>query len=141
MKVISRRVVTGLAFFFLLLEAHAQTNAEWRVISDESELRELISGKLLEGTYWTYYFRADGKMGYKQYDFISVREWKISEGGEICMAVFSRPEKIIDCETVEKTNTSPTEYRMTSEIGVFEFSLQNPTDELVNAVLDRAGPE
>jgi len=42
---------------------HAQV---WTQIEDPDQVRQLISEKTMDGKYWKYYFRSDGKLAYAQ---------------------------------------------------------------------------
>jgi len=132
-------LVTFLALFTNL--SRAQSNTSWQLITDSNELTELIKGKALGSKDWIFYFRGDGKLASMQYGSMTVREWSVTENGEVCYAVFSMPDKIIRCGTVEKATSSQPRYRMITESGSFEFEIKAPPADLVNAIIERAGPE
>jgi hypothetical protein len=116
-------------------------DGEWVTIDNPVEIRELISGRALDGEYWKFYFRADGVMGYTKNNFPSVRGWTITEDGRLCYSVYSMPERIIDCDRIQQTQGSPTSYRFKSETNEFPIEFSAPAQELIDAVTERAGPE
>ena len=122
-------------------QAPAQGDTEWIPIDDAGEVRALIAGKELNGGYWRFYFRADGKMAYEQADFISFREWSIDDDGAISMSIYSMPDKIIDCQSIEGTEDSAPRYRIRAANGNFEIEITEPSGELVSALLEKAGPQ
>jgi hypothetical protein len=135
--------ITVLAFFGIISFSTtvAQEHQEWMAIADPAELRELVSGQALDGRYWKFYFRADGKMAYSKNDFISVREWSITDAGKLCYSVFSLPDRIIECHTVERTAELPATYRFKSETEEFVIEFSAPAKDLIDAVTERAGSE
>lgn len=139
MKATFQIFVIGLAVAANSIQA--QSSETWQLIENPNEISELIKGKALGGKDWIFYFRSDGKVASMQYDSITVREWSITQSGKVCYAVFSMPDKIIRCETIENTNSSPQRYRMVNEYGVFEFEVKNPPTDLVNAIVEKAGPD
>ncbi len=132
-------IVLSLLAFSSVVQA--QTAINWEPVSDPEELRVLFSGNTYGGLDWIWHFRSDGKLGSFQYDTISIREWTITEVGEICFAVFTMPDKIIRCETVQKSDTSPLRLRMVSDIGKFEMAPKEAPKELIDALVERAGSE
>ena len=142
MKILS--IIFGAVVFILsFTNTNAQTDQEWIDINDPEELRNLISGRSMDARYWAYFFRADGKMSYWQdgYDFISVREWTIKENGDLCLFVYSRPDHIIDCPKIQKTSTSPVQYRHKGATGNQIVRFMDPTSNLIDAITKTAGAE
>ena len=37
---------------------------EWVSVTDPQEVKELVSGKAIDGKYWTHFYRTDGNMAY-----------------------------------------------------------------------------
>lgn len=137
-----RKILLPLTLFPAMLLAVALCYAqEWEKITNPEELRELLSGKEMDGKYWVYYFRPDGKMAYLVYDFMSVREWAIKDNGDLCLNVYSMPDRIIDCFTIDQTSSDPKQHRITGKTGVFIIKFTEPSERLVNAVMEKAGPE
>lgn len=126
------------AMLLVFTPAHAQ---EGERITSPDELRELLSGKEMDGEYWVFYFRPDGKMAYLQDDFVSVRERTIKDNGDLCLNVYSMPDRIIDCLTIHRVDNQPGQYQISGKTGLFKITLKEPSDRLVNAVMERAGPE
>jgi len=121
-----------------LTSAQSQTES-WKKIDDPDEVRQLIVGKALDGKYWKYYFRTDGKMAYEQGGFTSVREWKINSVGAICMNIYSMPDKILGCEIFSRTVGPPTQYRLEHNGGKSKVQIVEPEQALIGAVLKKAG--
>ena len=129
------------AFTGALSSSAATGSDKWVDIDDPAEIRELITGRGLDGKYWKYYFRADGIMAYSRNDFPSVREWSITDDGRLCYAVYSLPDRIISCDRIQRSRQLPTEYRFTTETGDFPIEFSDPAQDLIDAVTERAGPE
>ena len=137
-----QKVLVQLILFLTMLFVLALSNAQdWEKITNPDELTELLSGKEMDGKYWVFYFRPDGKMAYLQDDFVSVREWTIKNNGELCLNVFSMPDRIIDCLTIAQTGSDPKQYQITGKTGVFIIKFTEPSERLVNAVIEKAGTE
>jgi hypothetical protein len=133
-----------IAFAFVVslsTETIAEEHQEWVTIDNPRELRELVSGRALDGKYWKFYFRADGVMAYSKNNFPSVREWNVSDDNKLCYSVFSLPDRIIHCHTIQRTRESPTLYRFESETEEYLIEFSTPAKDLVDAVNERAGPE
>ncbi len=118
----------------------AQAEVPWTTISDSAELRQLVSGRALDGKYWKFYFRADGVMAYSRNDFPSVRGWNITPDGRLCFHVYQMPDRVIDCQTVQRTDGEPPQYRFASETSDFPIRFSEPDQDLIDAVSNRAGP-
>ena len=120
----------------------AQIELEWTAITDPVELQELVSGKAIDGKYWMHYYRDDGNMAYyyPETDAMSVRKWEIDDDGKLCMAVYSKPDRIIDCVIFQQALGEPTRFRTkwSSGVNAFEF-FDEPPEKLSNALNDIAG--
>ena len=126
----------GITFLFSNVNSQAES---WITVDDPEEVRQIIGDMALDGKYWKYYFRSDGRMAYEQDGFISVREWTINEDGTICMSIYSMPEKIVGCETLSRNDDTPAQYRLEHEIGLSAVDIITPDQALIDAVLERAG--
>ncbi len=122
------------------LTAVAQADPTWTTISDPAELRQLVSGRALDGKYWKFYFRADGIMAYSRNEFPSVRGWNITSDGRLCFHVYQLPDRVIDCQTVQRTDGESPQYRFASETSEFPIQFSEPDQKLIDAVSNRAGP-
>ncbi len=132
--------VTTLFGSLLLSFASVHSQAEsWTKIEVPDEVRQLIVDKVLDGKYWKFYFRSDGKMAYEQDGFTSFREWKINTDGEICMNIYGMPEKTLGCDSFYQTNEKPVQYRLEHKGGKSIVRIVEPDDTLVDAVLKKAG--
>jgi len=132
--------VTTLCGSLALSFASAQSQSEsWKKIDDPDEVRQLIVDKALDGKYWKYYFRSDGKMAYEQGGFTSIREWKINTDGAICMNIYSMPDKNLGCETFSRTDGTPVQYQLEHKDGKSRVQIVEPDQALIDAVLEKAG--
>ena len=118
---------------------------DWEPINNPDELRQLLNGKGLDGEDFADYYRADGAMGYfnKQYSTTVIRKWVVGENGEICMYIFVKPDKLVSCQTVERSAVDSDLIRLT--ISGRGYSVQarltnTPLQDLVDAVTKTAGP-
>ena len=137
-------LLCALMVFIAIPTQATQSEQGWINVDNPEELRRLISGRKMQaGEYWSYFFRADGKMAYSQdgYDSISVREWTINEKGELCLSVFKQPNRIIDCPTIQRTNTSPFSYRIRGVTGNQSIQFVDPTKDLIDAIEKTVGAE
>ena len=121
-----------------VLGAHSQEQTAEK-IDNPDEVRQLIVDKALDGKYWTFYFRSDGKMAYEQGGFTSIREWKINADGAICMNIYSMPDKSLGCETFSRTVGQPTEYWLEGKTGKAKVQIVEPDQAIVEAVSEKAG--
>ncbi len=126
----------GVALSFSGAKLHAET---WTVVGDPAEVHQLVVDRALDGKYWKYYFRSDGRMAYEQDGFISVREWTINDDGTICMNIYSMPDKIVGCETLSRTDETPARYRLEGQTGLSAVEFVAPDQSLIDAALERAG--
>lgn len=141
MNVIASTTIVVASLLWAPLTTHGEQSEQWETINDPEELRELVSGRALDGEYWKFYFRADGIMAYSKNSFPSVRGWSITDDGRLCYSVYSLPNRIIDCHSIQRTGSSPAKYRFTSETEDFPIEFSVPARELMDAVKERAGPE
>ena len=126
----------GLASSLAITNSRADS---WQKMDDPNEISQLISDKMMDGRYWRFYFRSDGKMAYEQGGFTSVREWKINAEGKICMNIYSMPDKVLSCETMSRTDGTPVQYRLEGKTGKSEVQIVDPDQALVEAVVEKAG--
>ena len=121
----------------------AQAETEWVTITDPDEVRALVSGKTLDGKYWKYYYRRDGNMAYpySRTNSMSVRKWNIDDKGRVCSAVYSKPDRVIDCVAIQRASDDPTSYQMkwSSGLSKFEF-FDEPPENMAGALNETAGP-
>lgn len=126
--------------FAMVIGAVAQEDS-WARIDDPDEVRRLVSNVVADGKYWKFYFRSDGKMAYEQGGFTSFREWKVSPEGEICMSIYAMPEKILSCQTIQRSRDEPVRYRMRQKDHVTaDVQLVEPDQAIVDALNEKAGP-
>lgn len=112
----------------------------WSPIGDSNEVRQFISDKTLDGKYWKFYFRSDGKMAYEQDGFTSFREWTINADGAICMNIYGMPDKVLECQVLSRTDGKPVQYRLEHPRGSSEFQIAEPDQSMIDALLQKAGP-
>ena len=117
--------------------------ATWVTITDPQEVRQLMSGKAIDGKYWMHFYRADGNMAYyyPENKAMTVRKWTIEDDGRLCSAIFSMPERVIDCFSFRRSSDDPAKYQMkwSSGVSAFEF-FDTPPAILVDALNEKAGP-
>ena len=118
--------------------AYAQQES-WHQIGDPNEVRQFISDKTLDGKYWKFYFRSDGKMAYNQNGFTSFREWTINADGAICMNIYGMPDKVLECQVLWRTDGKPVQYRLEHPRGISEFTIAEPDQSMIDALLQKAG--
>lgn len=101
----------------LLSFSHSSVLAsdDWKLLQNKSILKELLSGKGLDGTDFADFYRKDGVMGYynKAYDSTVVRIWKIKDGGEICTYIYVKPDRLVECYTLAQSSADPKLLQMT----------------------------
>jgi len=117
--------------------AHAQV---WTKIEDPNQVRQLISEKTMDGKYWKYYFRSDGKLAYAQGGFTSFRGWKINDDGAICMNIYGMPDKVIECQVLLGTGGEPAQYMLEHPRGKSAVAITDPDQSLIDALVQKAGP-
>ena len=124
--------------------ADTRADQHWITITDPDEVRMLVSGRTLDGGSWQEYYRADGKMAYLYLpeDSLVVREWRIDDDGGLCTSVYSRPEYVVDCYTLQRSAAEPVEYRHTHKMGVSKFRFLDAFPKrLSDAIAEKAGAE
>ena len=59
------------------------------------------------------------------------------------MDVYSIPDRIIDCQTVQKSSGSPIQYQLINNrsAGSWKIRFTDPSAKLIDAVTQRAGAE
>lgn len=118
---------------------------EWVNVTDPQELKELVSGTAIDGNYFTHFYRTDGNMAYyyPQTNSMTVRKWTIEDDGRVCSAVYSKPDRVIDCFTYQRASDDPTKYHIKNATGANsgDFKIfDTPPENLVNALNEKAGP-
>ena len=132
-------LVPAFSSIFFFLSGIASDAETWVTMNDPVEVRETISEKGLDGKYWSFYFRRDGKMAYEQGGFISIREWSVRDDGLICMSIYDMPDKILGCETLSRNTGTPVRYRLEGQTGQAVVDIIAPDQALVDAVTEKAG--
>ncbi|MEJ2377747.1 MAG: hypothetical protein P8Y71_20930 [Pseudolabrys sp.] len=122
----------------------AKAQNEWRDIRDPAEIRKLVSGKAIDLKHAKQYFRKDGNaaidFGGTVYPGLSVRKWTINDDGKLCVAPFSKPSRISECYTFQRTRGNPAKYRYRSRTGFHNFEVIDTVPaKLSKAVNDTAG--
>ena len=126
--------------------SHAQDEAEWVSIDGPDEVRELLSGKFLEGEYWADYYREDGAMAYinKVYDSVVVRKWVVDDDGKVCTYIYVKPDKLVDCDSrYWRSVQNPELIRIKRESTGHNSQARLTTDpdrKLIDAINKTAGP-
>lgn len=139
MSIMPLFVTVPIASFALLLSApHAQPES-WNRVDDPSKVRLLISDKTLDGKYWKFHFRSDGKLAYEQHGFTSFREWKINAEGGICMNIYGMPDKVLECQVLLQSDGEPAQYRLEHPRGISAVEITDPDQNLIDALLEKAG--
>jgi len=140
------RFLTVFSFLFVVIVssvASAQAETEWVAITDPDEVRELVNERTLDGKYWKYYYRNDGNMAYyyPETNAMTVRKWNIDDKGRVCSAVYSKPDRVIDCVTIQRASDDPASYQMKSRIGLSKFEFfDEPPENMSSALNKTAGP-
>jgi hypothetical protein len=140
------RFLTVFSFLFVVivsLVASAQAETEWVAITEPDEVRELVNEKTLDGKYWKYYYRNDGNMAYyyPSTNSMTVRKWYIDDKGKVCSAIYSKPDRVIDCVTIQRASDDPTSYRMKGNFGLTKFEIfDEPPENMSSALSKTAGP-
>ena len=136
--------LTAVAGIFAGSVSAAVGETQWVSVTDPQELKELVSGKAIDGNYFTHFYRADGNMAYyyPRSNAMTVRKWTIEDDGRLCSAVYSKPDRVIDCFTFQRASDDPTKYHIKNETGAnsgdFEF-FDTPPENLINALNEKAG--
>lgn len=109
----------------------AQGEEEWKPLTDAHEVRELVADRTLDGKYWRNFYRRDGNMAYHhvETDAMSVRKWKIEDDGRLCVAVFQKPDRVIDCFTILRSGDDVSEYQLKWGSGINAFELLDQPPE------------
>lgn len=106
----------------------------WAKVDNAEEVRQLVADKVLDGKYWKFYLRSDGKMAYEQSGFTSFREWTVNVDGAICMNIYSMPEKSLGCEILSRTTRTPIEYRLEGTTGRTKVQIVEPNQAIIDAL-------
>ena len=57
-------ILGAVAGIFVGSISGAVGETEWVSVTDPQEVKELVSGKAIDGKYWTHFYRTDGNMAY-----------------------------------------------------------------------------
>jgi hypothetical protein len=136
-SIVSVVLCSTFATSFTTASAYAET---WKQVQSPDKIREIIVDNALDGKYWKFYYRSDGRMAYEQGGFISVREWKIEPDGAICMNIYSMPDKSLGCEILSISDGAPVKYRLEGKTGRHTVEIITPDQALIDAVAEKAGP-
>ena len=74
---------------------------------------------------------------------MAVRKWTIADDGRLCSAVYSKPDRVIDCFTFQRASDDPSKYHIKNETGANsgDFKIfDTPPENLTNALNEKAGP-
>lgn len=119
----------------------AAAEEEWTEVNDADQLRTLLEGKAMDGNYWVFYFRQDGKMAYLQDDYETVREWRVTEEGALCFNVYGMPDRIIECPEIQRSATDPDRYRIKNKNGVHDFKIAEPPKRAMDLIEAKTAAE
>ncbi len=129
----------------LVSTAHAQTDAQWEGVDDPEELRKLLAGRAMQppGGGGVTYYRRDGKAAYVSgsTDTVVIREWIIKDNGDVCEAVYSRPDRVIHCLKIQRAKNDPGLYRSKGAWDSTQFRFVEPPKRLADAITEKAGVE
>ena len=143
MRISSCIATLSMSIAFTGTHAEAQSETDWKAMTNPGEVRQLVNGRVLDGKYWRHFYRSDGNMAYYHVDTdaMSVRKWKIEDDGELCVSVFQKPDRVIDCFTILQAAGNEAKYQLKWASGNSAFELlDNPPENMVEAVNDAAGP-
>ena len=137
MNILTRWAILAI---FIALPMHGQAEPQWINIEDPDEVRELVAGKAIGAIDYVQYFCADGNMAELARGLMVIRKWSINDNGKLCTALYSLPDRIIDCYTFQRTTSDPAQYRFKLNYGVFNFQVSDePPKRLVDALVERTG--
>ena len=119
---------------------------EWTAFDDPAAVQRLFSGKtaILYKT-WPQFYRADGNMVEydKTNDLYTIRKWNVSDDAKLCWAIFSKPDRVIDCAVIARKSGDPNAFRYEWEHAAgkspFEF-IDAPTERMVEELEKASGP-
>ena len=136
--------LTAAAGIFAGSVSAALGETQWVNVTDSRELKELVSGKAIDGNYFTHFYRADGNMAYYYLasNSMTVRKWTIEDDGRLCSSVYSKPAHVIDCFTFQRASNDPNKYHIKNQTGANsgDFVIfDTPPENLINAVNEKAG--
>lgn len=129
---------------FAVTGTRAQQSGDWQP-AGAAELQQALSGRGLDAPDFADYYRSDGAMGYynKAFGTVVVRKWEVQEDGEICTYIYVKPDRLVECYTMETSTSSPDLYRLTITdrgYSVTATLVDEILPELVVAVEETAGP-
>ena len=130
--------------FSLAAFGPAKAQDEWRDIRIPAEIRKLVGAKTIDLKHAMQYFRKDGTsaidFGGSQYPALSVRKWTVKGDGQLCVAPFSKPDRVSECYTFQRTFGNPPKYLYKSRTGLHSFEVIDTVPaKLSKAVNDTAG--
>ena len=136
------RFLTVFSFLFAVIVgsvSSAQAETQWVAVTDPDEVRELVNGRTLVSTYWKYYYRSDGNMAYydPRISTMTIRKWNIDDKGRVCSAVYSKPDRVIDCLTIQRASDDPTSYQMKYNSGLNKFEFFDEPPENMSSALNK----
>ena len=120
----------------------ANGESEWINIKNPEKVQKLVNGKTMDGKYWMHYYRGDGNMAYYYVatKAMSVRKWKVESDGKLCVAIFKKPDRVIDCFNVLQAKDDTTKFQLKWSSGINAFQLlDEPPENMAKAVNDIAG--
>ena len=85
-------------------------------ITEAAAVQKVLSdaGFVQKRTVFSYY-RGDGIMAEinTDYDFTTVRHWKVGDDGKLCFYVLKKPDHLIDCVVLHRSNSDANAYYVT----------------------------
>lgn len=104
--------VVGLA----LATASAHAIEGYQPVSNSDEVRSIMSdAAFLYKKSVNVYYRKDGNMAEHNadYNLTSIRKWKVDLKGRVCLYVFSKPDRLIDCFVLHRSESKAKSYYIT----------------------------
>ena len=145
MRILSILVAFMLSGVILPMPLMAQSSQDWIRVTDATELRNLLSGKVLYSPDFALYYRSDGAMGFwnKNFNSVTVRKWVVDGDGKVCTYIYVTPDKLVSCTMFARSTSDPSLVRIT--IVDRGYSMQSrlssePPKTLIDAVNNTAGP-
>jgi hypothetical protein len=142
------RLTTALLFAGSFLTGANTTFAEpnWARITTPEELKTLLVGRFVVMYIdRTQFHRQDGNMieHFAENDSFMIRRWSFDGEGKLCWRIFSKPDRVIDCTYIEKSDSDPVKYRYNwinaGSKPPLEF-LEGTRAEMLDALESEAGP-
>lgn len=142
------RLTTAIVIAGSLITSATMTSAEpnWTRITAAEELKALLVGRfVVMYTDRIQFHRDDGNMieHFAENDSLMFRRWTFEGDGKLCWRIFSKPDRVIDCTYIEKSDSDPVKYRYNwinaGSKPPLEF-LEGTRAELIDALESEAGP-